>query len=197
MHHRLGDAYGRGAQKAGILSKLGLAGKCRGAYEKAVALDPKNIEARMALVNYYQQAPGFAGGDSAKALAQAQEIKKLDPARGRIALASYWVGEKKYDLAFAEFDEVLKAQPDDYAALYQSGRVAAMSGKRLDRGLEVLRVCLGQTPPKGQPGHAAVHWRIGNILEKKGDKAAARTAYQAALAADPSFAPAKESLKKL
>lgn len=197
MHHRLGDAYGRSAQKAGLLSRLGFAGKCRRQYEKAVELDPRNIDARVALATYYSLAPGIAGGDKGKAHAQAQEVKKLDSARGRLLFASIFAAEGKYDLAFAEVDEVLKAQPGDYAALFQSGRLAAISGQRLDRGLEALRACLGKTPPAEQPGPAAVHWRLGNILEKKGDKAGARAAYEASLASDPGFTPARESLKKL
>jgi len=38
---------------------------------------------------------------------------------------------------------------------------------------------------------------MGDILEKKGDKAGARAAYSAAVTADPTFAPAIEALKKL
>ena len=197
FHHRLGDAYGRSAQKAGVFSKMGLAGKCRTAYEKAVELDPKNLDARSSLMNYYQQAPGIAGGSKDKALGQAQEIKKLDAARGRQALASVYAADKKYDLAFAEYEEVLKATPNDYAALFQTGRLAANSGERLDHGLTVLRQCLTMPPPEGQPGHAAAHWRIGFILEKKGDKAGARAAYEASLKLDPKFSQAIESLKKL
>lgn len=195
--HRLGDAYGRSAQKAGIFSKMGLAGKCRTAYEKAVELDSKNIDARSSLMSYYQQAPGIAGGGMDKALAQAQEIKKLDAARGRFAFATLYVSDKKYDQAFAEFEEVLKEKPDDYAALFQTGRLAAISGQRLDHGLTVLRQCLAMTAPEGQPPHAAAHWRIGFILEKKGDKAGARAAYEASLKLDPKFPQAIESLKKL
>lgn len=194
---RLGDAYGRSAQKAGAFSKFGLAKKCKAAYEKAVELDPKNIDARVSLMNYFQQAPGIAGGSKDKALTQAQEIKKLDASRGRFAFATLYLAEKKYDQAFAEFEEVLKEKPDDYAALFQTGRLAALSGERLDRGLDVLRQCLTMTPPEGQPGHAAAHWRIGFILEKKGDKAGARTAYEASLKLDPRFPQAIESLKKL
>ncbi len=194
---RLGDAYGRAAQKAGVFSKMGLAGKCRTAYEKAVDLDPKNLDARSSLMSYYQQAPGIAGGGMDKALLQAQEIKKLDAGRGRFAYATLYLADKKYNQAFAEFEEVLKAKPDDYAALFQTGRLAAISGERLDRGLDVLRQCLAMTPPEGQPPHAAAHWRIGVILEKKGDKAGARTAYEASLKLDPKFPQAIESLKKL
>jgi len=60
-----------------------------------------------------------------------------------------------------------------------------------------LRHCLELTPAPGEPGRAPTHWRIGNILEKQGDKAGARAAYEAALQADPKFPPAIEALKKL
>lgn len=197
FHHRLGDAYGRAAQKASLFSRMGFAGKCKTAYEKAVELDGRNLDARQSLMQFYLQAPGIAGGSSEKALDQAQAIKQLDASRGRFAIASVYAADKKYDLAFAEFGEVLKTAPDDYAALFQTGRLAALSGQRLDEGLTDLHRCLTQTPPQGQPPLAAVHWRIGNILEKKGDKAGARASYEAALLADPKFPQAIESLKKL
>jgi tetratricopeptide (TPR) repeat protein len=197
MHHRLGDAYGLSAQKAGLFSKMSFAGKCRTAYEKAVALEPKNIDARLALLAFYQQAPAIAGGGMDKAHAQAQEIKQLDAGRGRQAIAGLYLAEKKYPEAFAEFDAVLKEKPGDYAALYQVGRLAAVSGQQLDRGLATLRQCLSATPPENQPGHAAVHWRLGNILEKQNDRAGARAAYEAALKVDPNFPQASEALKKL
>lgn len=197
MQLRLGDAYGLTAQKAGLLSKMSWAGKCRTAYEKAVELDPKNIDARWSLMEYCRQAPSFVGGGIDKAIVQAQEIKKLDASRGRIALGAIYTSDKKFDLAFGEFEEVLQKEPENYEALFQTGRLAAISGERLDQGLIVLRKCLTQTPPAGQAPYAAVHWRIGNILEKKDDKAGARTAYEAALKADPKFSPAIESLKKI
>jgi tetratricopeptide (TPR) repeat protein len=197
FHHRLGDAYGLMAQKAGFISKMSLAGKCRTAYEKAVELDPKSVDAHFALLGFYQQAPGIAGGGMDKAHAQALEIKKLDAGRGRQAIAGLYIIEKKYAEAFAEFEAVLKEKPDDYAALFQTGRLAAISGERLPQGLAALRQCLAQPAPEGQPPHAAAHWRTGMILEKQNDKAGARAAYEAALKSDPKFPQAIESLKKL
>ncbi len=197
MHLRLGDAYGRSAQKAGFFSKTGWALKSKAAYEKAVGLDPKNITARQSLLEFYRQAPGFAGGGMDLAYAEAAEIQKLDPVRGAIALATLYAGENKYSEAFAKYDEILKTSPDDYLVLYQSGRLAAVSSERLERGLTALRKCLTLTPPDDQPGHAAVHWRIGNILEKQGDKAGARAEYEASLKVDPNFRQASDALKKL
>jgi len=193
----LGDAYGLSAQKASIFSQFGLAKKCLAAYQRAVALAPDNVEYHQSLFDYYRQAPGLAGGGSDKAAAEAETIKKLDPARGRLAFAALYVADKKYDLALAEFDAVLKATPDDYSALYQVGRLAAMSGQHLDRGLASLRRCLELPVPANTPGYPAAQWRIGNILEKKSDPAGARSAYEAALKLDPKFAQAADALKKL
>ncbi|MBI2510412.1 MAG: tetratricopeptide repeat protein [Opitutae bacterium] len=193
----LGDAYGVSAQKSGLFSKLGWARKCKAAYEKAVELDPKNIFARASVMQFCLQAPSIVGGGIDKAYAQAEEIKKLDPAQGRAAYATLYLAEKKYAEAFALLDDVLKDTPNDYEALYQVGRLAAITGEHLDRGLATLRQCLTLTPPQGQPPHAAVHWRIGNILEKQGDKTAAKTAYEASLRVDPNFKNAIEALKKL
>ena len=72
-----------------------------------------------------------------------------------------------------------------------------MSGQHLDRGLASLRLCLGLDPPKGAPPHSAAEWRLGNILEKKGDAAGARAAYRAALELDPKYAPASDALRAL
>jgi tetratricopeptide (TPR) repeat protein len=195
-HNVLGDAYGRAAQAASVFRQLGLGKKCLAAYQRAVELAPNRIEFRKSLFNFYSQAPGFAGGGFDKAVAQATAIKQLDPAEGRLTFAALYLGEKKYDLAFAQFDEVLKTNPDDYAALYQIGRLAALSGHAIDRGIASLRRCLELTPPP-TTSHAAAHWRLGNLLEKKSDPAGARRAYEASVKIDPNFAPAVEALKKL
>jgi len=196
---QLGDTCGFAAQKAGMLGMIGLAKKCRRAYEKAVALDPKNVSARQSLLDYYQMAPGLMGGGMDKAYEQAAAISGLDAARGRRAYAMLHAADRKYDAAFAELDEVVKAAPDDYAALYQIGKLAALSGQFLDRGLASLRHCLELSQPAAAdtPNHAAAHWRIGNILEKKNDAAGARAAYQAALKLDATLTQAADALKHL
>lgn len=196
--HNLGDAAGSAAQKANIFRQPGLAKKSLAAYERAVALQPDNVDYHQSAFEFYRQAPGFLGGGMDKALATAATIKKLDARRGRIAFATLYVADKKYEQALAEFDEVLKTAPDDYSSLYQVGKLAAVSGQFLDRGAASLRRCLALAPPTPTtPGHAAAQWRLGMILEKKGDPAAARAAYEAAVKLDPTFAPAADALKKL
>lgn len=194
---QLGDTYGFAAQKAGMLGKMGWAKKCRLAYEKAVELDPKNLSARSSLMGFYQNAPSMMGGGMDKAYEQAAAIKQLDASRGRLAYATLYVAEKKYAEAFTELEAILKDAPDNYPALYQYGRLTAISGERVDLGIEALKKCLTTPSPAGTPGHDAANWRLGNLWEKKGDKPAARAAYRASLSVNPNFPQAADALKKL
>ncbi|MDB6128083.1 MAG: Tetratricopeptide repeat protein [Verrucomicrobia bacterium] len=193
----LGGAYGDAAGKAGVFAKMGLAKKCQTALEKSVELNPDNLDSRNGLVSYYRAAPSFIGGGMSKAYEQAEEIRKRNPTMGASVLGQLYIADKKYDEAFALFEDVLKASPDHYLALYSIGRTAAQTGLRLDRGEQTLHRCLELTPGKGEPSAAAVHWRLGNIAEKRQNPTAARAEYEAALKADPAFSQAKESLAKL
>jgi tetratricopeptide (TPR) repeat protein len=47
--------------------KYKLAHRCKSAFEKAVALDSTNLDARTDLIEYYAQAPGIVGGDKQRA----------------------------------------------------------------------------------------------------------------------------------
>ena len=67
----------------------------------------------------------------------------------------------------------------------------------MDLGLAALHRCLKLQPPDGpgKPQYGNVHFRLGNILEKKGDLDHARTEYQLASLDNPDFKPDKEVLK--
>ena len=196
-HDALGDAYGRSAQKAGVFSRFGLARRCLAEYQRAVALEPNSVDFHESLFGYCVNAPAIVGGGVGKAADEAAVIRRLDPKRGHQAFATLYSVDAKFDLALAELDEILKTSPDDYAALYQVGRNAALGGQHLDRGLASLRRCLALAPPQGAPSHAAAQWRIGTILEKEGDREGARAAYAASLAIDPTFTQASDSLRGL
>jgi tetratricopeptide (TPR) repeat protein len=105
-HHRLGDAYGRAAQEASVFSALGLAKKCLRSFQRAVELDPDNLDARFSLFTFYRGAPAIIGGGAARAAAEAAAIKARDPDRGRIAFAALHVSQKKFDAARAELAEL-------------------------------------------------------------------------------------------
>jgi tetratricopeptide (TPR) repeat protein len=197
IHEALGDAYGYTAMRASIVTRFSLALKCLAEFQRASAIDPANVDAHERLLEYYSRAPWVIGGGFDKARAEAAKIAQLDPGRGHQAYASLYLAEGKFDLALAELERALKAAPDDYVSLYQVGLVAAVSGQHLDRGLASLRRCLKIAAPQGAPSHSAAQWRLGNILERQGDPAGARIAYQAALELNPRFTPASDALSKL
>lgn len=196
-HAELGGAYGSAAEKASLLSQMNFAKKCRASLERAVELDPANLDARQGLVDYYRQAPSFLGGGILKAYAQAEAIRERDLERGTLILGQLYFVDRRYDDAIALARELIAAQPDNYIGHYSIGRVAAESGVQLDLGETNLRRCLELTPGPGEPSHAAVWWRLGNLAERRKDPVAARSAYATALQIDPQFKQAHHSLSKL
>ena len=96
----LARAYGRRAEVANPLSAAGLASKSRQYFEKAVALDPHNIDALNDLLEYYLEAPGFLGGGMEKAKATVAQISRVNPAEGQWAQSR--IDEKRKEPRNAE-----------------------------------------------------------------------------------------------
>ncbi len=117
----LGDVYGRKAQNASIFKAPGYAKKVKKNFLKAVELDPDNLQARFALLQYYLQAPGIVGGSTEKALEQAEEIKKRDAAWGHQAYALVYQDKEDYEAAEKEFLQAIEEAPEDLDMQYALG----------------------------------------------------------------------------
>jgi tetratricopeptide (TPR) repeat protein len=101
-HRWLGHVYGEKADRANILSAASLAGKTREELERAVQLNPKDVDARVDLAEFYLEAPAIIGGGEDKARAQARIVGATDPAREHWVYAR--IAEKNRDLATAEHE---------------------------------------------------------------------------------------------
>jgi tetratricopeptide (TPR) repeat protein len=77
----LGDYGGTCLELADEHHSFGFATRGRNAMEKAIGLDPDNLEARQGLMQFYARAP-WPLGSGALARTQADEILRRDPARG-------------------------------------------------------------------------------------------------------------------
>jgi tetratricopeptide (TPR) repeat protein len=120
-----------------------------------------------------------------------------DSSAPAIRYASYYLTLKRYDDSFRVLEDRLRHSPDDATALYQLGRVGAVSGANLDRAQWALDRYLTIQHKRGLPTLAMAHWRRGMVLEARGDKKTAQAEYETALRVDPKLAGAKTSLDKL
>jgi len=149
----------------------------------------------MVIGGLYQQQEKWAEAEK-----EYREAIRINPAGSgaQYALAQLFTLTGRHDEAFAMFEDILQQNPDHFASLYQIGRVAALSGKRLARGEAALRQYL-DSPIRaaGLPSHAHAWNRLGNVLEKRGDATGAREAYMKALELDPKLKDASDALAKL
>ena len=104
----LGRVYGAKAEES---RSFFLARKVKQAFEAAVRLAPRSIEARRDLMQYLAEAPWIVGGDKSKAREQVQAISQIDPMEGRLAQAAFLCTQKKWNEAQTEYLAVMEQQP--------------------------------------------------------------------------------------
>lgn len=121
-HFWLGSATGALAQRASKIKQPFLARKVKSEFERASQLDPKMLEPRIGLVDFYTMAPGFMGGSTEKAQQQAAEIKKLHPYRGYYMDARIAARQKNVAAEGKAYEDALAAAkihaPDSLAPWY-------------------------------------------------------------------------------
>ncbi len=124
------------------------------------------------------------------------EAVKSDPTF-TFRLINFYAAQKQYDKAFILMEDALKKNPQDMLALYQFGKISAMSGQKLERGEEYLKKYLAHTPAQNEPSIAGATMRLAQIMEKKDNKVEARGLYETALKLDGSLKEAQEGLARL
>ena len=105
FHLWLGRVYGEKAERANFIAAASLAGKLRTEFERAVQLNPGNVDARLDLSEFYIEAPAFMGGGEHKAREQATALSSLSPGRDHWIHAR--IAEKKKDVQVAEREYLL------------------------------------------------------------------------------------------
>jgi Flp pilus assembly protein TadD len=123
----LGRTWGRRAE--GSPMAVIYAGRVRECFEKAVALDPQNHEAKNDLFDFYLNAPGMMGGGTDKAEAAARSIATERPAESEFEEAQ--VAEKRNDSAAAErhLRRAMELAPTEPGRVVDLGRWLAKHGR--------------------------------------------------------------------
>ena len=141
----LGNAYGSRIGQVGMISQAMMAPKVRGAFETAVALDPQQHEARVALVEFYLQAPAIAGGSVEAARAQSAELARRDPPRGHYTRGRIASHEKKPAEAAAAFAAASAAKPEHKGYRMAAG-LAYQEAAQWDRAFNWFEMWVVEDP---------------------------------------------------
>lgn len=151
-HLQLARVCGETAQSAGMFKGMSLARRFRNEAETAVSLDPKNVQAKVALKEFYWRAPGIMGGDKNKARALVEEILRLDAARGYLARAQMAEQEKDTAKAEAFYRKAVEANPRFYPAVISLANFYASDpSKKYDLAEKYAREALQVEPDRAGP----------------------------------------------
>src|SRR5256885_2524161 len=174
-HFYLASAYGIKAQAGGMLSAAQYAPKIKAEFEKTVALDPRNVDARFGLIQFYAGAPSFMGGSFEQALEQAKGIQPLDGVVAHRAYAFIYSQQGKPELAKKEYADAIREQPRSPKAHSFLGQYLVSAEKNYFAAFQEFETAL-----KLDPKYMPAFYHLG----------------RAAAQADTNLARGEESLKK-
>ena len=120
FHLWLARAYGEKADSIHSIKAYGLAKKVHAEFERAVQLDPGNVDALADLGDFYAEAPGIVGGGRNKARAVVQALQERGPVQSHQLEGHLAEKEKKPDVAESEYQAAVatsKQSPDTWMAL--------------------------------------------------------------------------------
>ena len=167
--YRLSLSGGLGQQinTVGMFKKMSLAGKVREQMEKAVELAPQSVAAREALMQYYAQAPGIAGGDMKLAKQQVEIVMPLDaPAGLRMQAVLAGFEKKKEAEVIAAWEKAIANDDAEHRARF-GYQLYLQSLKRWDAAFAQLDALA-----KLRPGAPGVKYQLGRAAALSGQRIA-------------------------
>lgn len=121
-----------------------------------------------------------------------------DSAQGYYSLAAFYRRQSRWADAFATYERLQAAKPDEALARAAWGFTAAQSGTQMEKGEREIKFFLANQPADVAPQNVAgAHFRLGQIYEKTGRKDQARQEYGETLKLNPQHAEAKKALDAL
>ena len=187
-----GHALGAIARRGSKVKALSRAKNCLKAYEKAIKLDPDNIEARESLMMFHIFAPGFVGGKNEEARKLAVAIDKIDHLHGIFAAAQILHNldddssgaHKMYQTALEEFE-------NDSEPFFEYGGYL----NQQNENEEASRIFEMGVQRDEHPDEALL--KRGNLLRMQDHPEEALEIYGRVLTLDPSNLEAKIFMSKI
>ena len=171
-----------------------------GSRDKAVAVAREIVaidryQGRMLLGGLAERTP-----DLAQAEIEYGDAARISPDSGRAFEA--WVamleGQKKYAEAFRAADARVARLSDDIYGWYHIGRVAGLSGQRIDDGIAAMRRSMQFPLPKTfRYGPGGRHYWLGVLMEHKGSLNEAAAQLDSSLKLNPKDQQAMDALERV
>lgn len=180
-HMWLGHSYGRRAQSASKIRQPFLATDSRKNYEKAIEINPSNVEARESAIEFYLQAPGFMGGGRDKAEAQADAIMSLDEEAGYMAWGRVYSYYDEDENTFNNYTEAIEVFPTGMGPYYRL--FSYHFGK--EQYAEAAEISRKQITYNDTT--STIYYNLGNALQWSDQFDEAFDAYQKSLEVNPEF----------
>lgn len=193
-HLWLGRAYGADAMQSSFITKAVLAPKIKTQFKLAVELDSNNVQARVALAQFYLQAPGIVGGDVDKAIEHGKILVLVDEPNGRILLAQAYQAKGNDSLAMAEFKILLDKYGNDkkFAGIYNAYGYILLKNGKYNQAIEAFKKQVELAPER-----ANSYDSLGDGYRKIGKLELAAEQYKKATKIDPEFEPSKNKLEDI
>jgi tetratricopeptide (TPR) repeat protein len=158
--------------------------EARQTYHEVLASDSKSVEAVIGLARLDQVA-----GRTADAEAGFQKAMRMDPKSGRAldALGQYYADQKRWNDALPLLQRAMEATPQDKVIRFHYGVVLAKSGQ-ISQAFPMLVDSVGP---------AAAHYNVGLVLHERGDLAASRDQFVAAIVENPRLEQAQYWLNEV
>jgi tetratricopeptide (TPR) repeat protein len=170
-----------------------------GSYDKAFAQaaeikkrDPLMAHRAAAFIYSHQKKTDEARNEY---LAEVREFPKS--ARAHIDLGVSYIGQKNFKAAGDEFELAVKVDPAYMPGYFRLGQISVFTSSNYARGEELLRKYLAYTPKEDEPSIARAHYWLGQIFEKQGKKAEAKTSFATSLKLNPNQKDVAEALKRV
>ena len=169
-HRELGEACADAAGKLSFFKQINYGRRIHGEFDAALAIAPKDPDNIFDQIQYFMEAPGVIGGDKKKAADIANELLKIDAARGYLALAYIARKQKEDGKLEGLFKQAIEANPRNYEARLSLVGMY-INAQHLNPGAaeQYARAALDMNPDRID-GHRLLAFAL--VLQKRYDDAA-------------------------
>jgi tetratricopeptide (TPR) repeat protein len=183
--------------QANLMMKAVYAGRTLRDFEKAVELNPHDLESRIYLGEYYAQAPSIAGGSIPKAIAQFKAALSNHPGEGHLyrALGNNYRHLGNYDSAFYFHKKGVEIIHNYPMLHYELGKTGAVAGRELLLAEKSLIMAMQGRLDHWH--HSDALYQLGRVREQLNKTELAGEAYNECLKMNPEHPECRKALRKM